>query len=106
MRTVIHGALASGVDRDRAAIAPARTSEDLPLPDGPTTATNPSRPRRSTTALTNATRPKKRCSSSGWYARRPMYGQLRATTVAPLTAFPPDGTRVNTRSGRDNPLNV
>lgn len=55
----------------RAGSSPARTSDDFPLPDAPTTATNRVRRRCARSSSTCASRPKKRCSSSDSKGRSP-----------------------------------
>ena len=44
--------------------SPARTSDDLPLPEGPTTATNRDTARRATSSSTSRSRPQKNASSA------------------------------------------
>ena len=63
--------------RRSAAASPARTSDDFPLPDGPTTTTTPVVARRSRQAATSASRPKNASASPTSYDTRPRYGQLR-----------------------------
>ena len=58
-------------------MSPARTTDDLPLPDGPITNSTRSRSSRATSSATSLSRPKNRSASSGWNAARPRYGQTR-----------------------------
>ena len=53
---------------------PARTSDDFPLPEPPTTATTCPGASRPTSSSTSSSRPKKRSWSPGWNAARPGYG--------------------------------
>ena len=55
----------------RRGIRPARTTDDLPLPDAPTTATREVRSTASTSFSVNASRPKKKAASSSRNGRRP-----------------------------------
>ena len=58
--------------RQIAATRPARTNDDLPLPEAPTTATKRASASRARTSATSASRPKKNAASSGWKARSPL----------------------------------
>ena len=69
--------------RRSAGIRPARTTEDLPLPLGPTTARNRVCASRLTSSSTSSSRPKKSAASPSSNARRPLYG---FATIAPGTA--------------------
>ena len=57
-----------------AGTSPARTTDDLPLPDGPTTARNADPASRSARFSTSSSRPKKNSASWGWKASSPLYG--------------------------------
>ena len=57
-----------------AATTPARRTEDLPLPDAPTTASSPPGASRPTIFAVTSSRPKKKARSSGSNASRPRYG--------------------------------
>ena len=61
--------------RCSAAATPARTSDDLPQPEGPTTASTPTAASRRRHTSTSASRPKKPSVSSTSYGTRPKYGQ-------------------------------
>ena len=56
---------------------PALTIEDLPLPEGPTTARKRLPASRAASSATSASRPKKNSASSGSNAARPLYGHAR-----------------------------
>ena len=58
------------------AATPARTSDDLPLPDGPTTARTPRSERMPRQAERSSSRPSKPSASVTSYAARPGHGQL------------------------------
>ena len=58
--------------RRSAGISPARTTDDLPLPLGPTTARKRVSPSRSSSCSTSASRPKKSAASASSNARRPL----------------------------------
>ena len=55
--------------------SPALTTDDLPLPDGPTTANSDAPTRCATSSATSSSRPKKYSASSRSNAARPLYGQ-------------------------------
>ena len=59
----------------RAGSSPARSTDDLPLPDGPTTASNGAPTRRATSSATSRSRPKKYSASAASNVARPLYGQ-------------------------------
>jgi hypothetical protein len=58
----------------KAGSSPARTTDDLPLPDGPMTPRNWASANLATRLATSSSRPKKNLASSGWKAARPLYG--------------------------------
>ena len=80
--------------RRSAGTSPARTTEDLPEPEGPTTARNRapsvSSPSRRMSRFVSASRPKKSAASASRNARRPLYGLRiwtdRRTVAEPSTA--------------------
>ena len=86
--------------------SPARTTDDLPLPLGPTTARNRVVPRRFTSCSRSSSRPKKSSASASSNARNPLYG---FATIAPAPAprgrprRAPAGTP-RRRRGRPPPL--
>lgn len=57
-----------------AATSPARTNEDFPLPEGPTTARKPASARRARTSATSASRPKKKLGVLGLKRLQPLVG--------------------------------
>ena len=69
--------------RRSAGIRPARTTDDLPLPLGPTTARKRVCFTRLTSSSTSSSRPKKSTASPSSNARSPLYG---FATIAPGTA--------------------
>src|SRR5512133_2078938 len=64
----------------RAGITPDMTSEDLPLPEAPSTATNRFSINLATTLAVLSILPKKRCPSSGLKALRPGKGFCRSVS--------------------------
>ena len=67
--------------------SPARTADDLPLPDGPITASNGEPTSRATSSATNRSRPKKYSAWSASNVASPGNGQTAASGGAP--AAPP-----------------
>ncbi len=61
-----------------AGTTPARTSDDLPQPDGPVTTSNGFSASRSRHVATSSVRPKNVSESSTSYGARPLYGQCSA----------------------------
>ena len=61
--------------RRRAAASPARSREDFPLPDGPTTANSRTSASRSRQLRVSCSRPKNDSASSSPYAASPGYGE-------------------------------
>ena len=55
---------------------PARTAEDLPLPEGPTTASRVEPTRRATSSATKRSRPKKYSACAASNGARPRNGQI------------------------------
>ncbi len=55
-----------------AGTSPARTTEDLPMPEGPTTATNERSPITSSSSSTRPVLPQKSAASASWNAWRPL----------------------------------
>ena len=66
---------------------PALTTDDFPMPDGPTTMVRPPDPTCSTSSSTSVSLPKKSAASASLKAPRPLYG-LRAS-VSAGSAVPP-----------------
>ena len=93
--------------RRNSGTSPACTSELLPDPDGPTTATNGSAATRSTRWVTSSSRPQNSPASASRNERRPLYGLTPATRrLARVSATdrPTAGTPASRRScgpGRD-----
>src|SRR5262249_37653569 len=56
---------------------PARSNDDLPLPDGPVSSNNDDPSRRASSSSTRRSRPKKSSASSGSNGARPLNGQPR-----------------------------
>ncbi len=74
--------------RSAAGTTPARSTDDLPEPEGPTTATGPSpvaqrRSSRASTTSVSSRRPKNHSLSSGWKLARPRYGASAAAVRGP-----------------------
>ena len=69
-------------ERLSAGITPARISDDLPMPEGPTTATSGRLRSSATMRSMSRSRPKKRSASASWNATRPAKGLLSAAAVA------------------------
>ena len=65
---------------------PARTADDLPLPDGPTTAMQVAPTIRATRSATRRSRPKKNRASAGSNGARPLNGQSSTGRPARATA--------------------
>ncbi len=65
----------------RAGRRPALTSEDFPLPEGPSTARNREPRSFSRSCATSPSRPKKRSRSASSNGRRPRYGQTACSAV-------------------------
>ena len=61
---------------------PARTAEDLPLPEGPTTASSVEPIRRATSSATRRSRPKKYSACAASKGARPRNGQISGSERA------------------------
>lgn len=70
----------------RAGMRPARSSEDLPLPDAPNTAANRRRPASSSTSEVSLSRPKNRLLSPGSNRAKPRYGGSPLSASSELDA--------------------
>ena len=82
---------------------PARTTEDLPTPDGPETTTSLVARSRSVSARTAALRPWNRPASAGSYTARPRYGQTVTTgRVGPGTPAATPSTGPGSGSSRSS----
>ena len=79
-RIVVQAPAPGRVPLQAAGNRPARSTEDLPEPDGPTTAKNGVSASRMVSSATNCSRPKNHLAFSAWNAVRPMYGARSPST--------------------------
>ena len=81
MSTCVHSSLPGSTPPASAGSRPARTTDDLPLPDGPTTPSSGAPTSRATSSATSRSRPKKYGASATSNEARPLNGHTTGAVV-------------------------
>ena len=88
MTTCIHSSEPGSAPLASAAESPARTMDDLPLPEGPTTPSSVAPGRRATSSATSCSRPKNASASATSKLARPLYGQTCSAAAVSASTRP------------------